>query len=40
MAATGKGAEMDLFHYWKFEDGKVLTYRGTEDTAQMEEALS
>ncbi len=38
--ATGREAEMDLHHYWRFRDGKVECYRGTEDTAQMQAALA
>jgi uncharacterized protein len=37
--ATGKAAEMNLHHYFKFRDGKVAYYRGTEDTAQTETVL-
>jgi ketosteroid isomerase-like protein len=37
--STGKAAEMDLHHYFKFHDGKVAYYRGTEDTAQTETVL-
>jgi ketosteroid isomerase-like protein len=37
--ATGKSAAMDLHHYFKFRDGKIAYYRGTEDTAQTEAAL-
>src|SRR5579859_5608867 len=37
--ATGKAAEMSLHHYFKFRDGKVACYRGTEDTAQTETVL-
>jgi uncharacterized protein len=36
---TGKTAEMDLHHYFKFRDGKIAYYRGTEDTAQTETVL-
>lgn len=36
---TGKAAEMNLHHYFKFRDGKVAYYRGTEDTAQTEIVL-
>ena len=32
--ATGKEAAMNLHHYFRFEDGKVAQYRGTEDTQQ------
>jgi ketosteroid isomerase-like protein len=31
---TGKTAQMNLHHYFKFRDGQVAYYRGTEDTAQ------
>jgi ketosteroid isomerase-like protein len=37
--ATGKSVAMDLHHYFKFRDGKIAYYRGTEDTAQTEAAL-
>jgi ketosteroid isomerase-like protein len=37
--STGRTAAMDLHHYFKFRDGKVAYYRGTEDTAQTEAAL-
>ena len=37
--ATGKGVSMNLHHYFRFRDGKVEYYRGTEDTAQTEAAL-
>ena len=37
--ATGKQASMDLHHYFRFRDGKVSYYRGTEDTAQTERVL-
>jgi ketosteroid isomerase-like protein len=36
---TGKAAEMNLHHYFKFRDGKVAFYRGSEDTAQTETVL-
>lgn len=36
----GNGVAMDLHHYFKFRDGKIAYYRGTEDTAQTEAALS
>jgi ketosteroid isomerase-like protein len=38
--ATGKAAETDLHHYFKFRDGKVVYFRGTGDTAQTEAVLS
>jgi uncharacterized protein len=37
--ATGKQAAMDLHHYFRFRDGKICYYRGTEDTAQTERVL-
>jgi ketosteroid isomerase-like protein len=37
--STGKIAEMNLHHYFKFRDGKIAYYRGTEDTAQTETVL-
>ena len=37
--STGKTAAMNLHHYFKFRDGKIAYYRGTEDTAQTETAL-
>jgi ketosteroid isomerase-like protein len=37
--ATGKDAAMNLHHYWRFRDGKVEYYRGSEDTAQTVAAL-
>jgi len=36
---TGKSLEMNLHHYFKFRDGKVSYYRGTEDSAQTEAVL-
>jgi len=38
--ATGKAIEHDLHHYFRFENGKIAFYRGTEDTAQTEASLS
>jgi ketosteroid isomerase-like protein len=37
--ATGKALDMNLHHYFKFRDGQVCYYRGTEDTAQTEAVL-
>jgi ketosteroid isomerase-like protein len=37
--STGQVAAMDLHHYFKFRDGKIAYYRGTEDTAQTAAAL-
>jgi uncharacterized protein len=31
---TGRSAAMDLHHFFRFRDGKIAYYRGTEDTAQ------
>jgi ketosteroid isomerase-like protein len=36
---TGKTEQMNLHHYFKFRDGKIAYYRGTEDTAQTEAVL-
>jgi ketosteroid isomerase-like protein len=36
---TGQTAQMNLHHYFKFRDGKIAYYRGTEDTAQTETVL-
>jgi len=30
---------MDLHHWFRFRDGRIYFYRGTEDTAQVEAAL-
>jgi ketosteroid isomerase-like protein len=37
--STGKAIEENLHHFFRFRDGKIAYYRGTEDTAQTEEAL-
>ena len=37
--ATGKTGAMDLHHYFRFRDGKIAYYRGTEDTAQTQAVL-
>lgn len=37
--STSKQAAMDLHHFFRFRDGKIAYYRGTEDTAQIEAAL-
>jgi ketosteroid isomerase-like protein len=31
---SGKEAAMHLHHYWRFRDGKVVYWRGSEDTEQ------
>jgi ketosteroid isomerase-like protein len=38
--ATGKEAEMNLHHYWRFRDGKVSYVRCSEDTALVAETLA
>ena len=38
--ATGKSGTMDIHHWWRLRDGKVVLYRGTEDTALTAELLS
>lgn len=37
--ATGKTTSMNLHHFFRFRDGKIAYYRGSEDTAQVEAAL-
>ncbi len=37
--STGRPAAMNLHHFFRFRDGKIAFYRGTEDTAQTEAAL-
>ena len=36
---TGKAIDHNLHHFFRFRDGKISYYRGTEDTAQTEAAL-
>lgn len=36
---TGRPVDMTLHHYFRFENGKIAYYRGTEDDAQTESAL-
>jgi uncharacterized protein len=38
-SATGKTATMDIHHWWRFRDGRIYLYRGTEDTAQTQDML-
>ena len=38
--ATGKSGTMNLHHWWRFRDGKIYFYRGTEDTALTADLLS
>lgn len=37
--ATGKDVDMNLHHFFRFRDGKIWYYRGSEDTAQVEASL-
>jgi ketosteroid isomerase-like protein len=37
--STGKEAAMNLHHFFRFRDGKIAYYRGTEDTALVETVL-
>jgi uncharacterized protein len=37
--STGRIAQMNLHHYFRFRDGKIAYYRGTEDTAQTQTVL-
>ena len=37
--ATGKEGRTNLHHYWRFRDGKVDYYRGSEDTALTAEVI-
>ena len=38
--ATGKRAEMNMQHWWRFADGKIVFFRGSEDTEQSAAAFS
>jgi uncharacterized protein len=38
--ATGKSAAMTMQHWWRFADGKVVFFRGAEDTEQSAAAFS
>jgi len=38
--ATGKRAEMYMQHWWRFADGKIVFFRGSEDTEQSAAAFS
>ena len=38
--ATGRSGVMNLHHWWRFRDGKVYSYRGSEDTALTAELLA
>jgi uncharacterized protein len=37
---TGKSATADIHHWWRFRDGKIYFYRGTEDTALTQQILT
>jgi len=39
VSATGKDVATNLHHFWRFRDGKVAYYRGSEDTALIAAAL-
>ena len=36
---TGKSATMNIHHWWRFTDGKISFYRGSEDTVATAAAL-
>ncbi|MGD9530729.1 nuclear transport factor 2 family protein [Pseudonocardia sp.] len=38
--ASGRSGEMDLHHWWRFRDGRIAFYRGTEDTALTAQLLT
>jgi uncharacterized protein len=38
--ATGKTARMNMQHWWRFADGKIVFFRGSEDTEQSVAAFS
>jgi ketosteroid isomerase-like protein len=38
--ATGKRAAMHMQHWWRFGDGKIVFFRGSEDTEQSAAAFS
>ena len=38
--ATGKSASMYMQHWWRFADGKIVFFRGSEDTEQSARAFS
>jgi ketosteroid isomerase-like protein len=37
---TGKAVTMNIHHWWRFTDGKISFYRGTEDTIATSSALT
>ena len=38
--STGKHAAMTMQHWWRFDDGKIVAFRGSEDTEQSAAAFS
>ena len=38
--ATGKRASMHMLHWWRFADGKIVFFRGVEDTEQSAAAFA
>jgi ketosteroid isomerase-like protein len=38
--ATGKSAAMQMQHWWRFADGKIVFFRGSEDTEQSAAAFA
>jgi len=38
--STGKTASMYMQHWWRFEDGKIAFFRGSEDSAQSARAFA
>jgi ketosteroid isomerase-like protein len=38
--ATGKTAAMHMQHWWRFAEGKIVYFRGSEDTEQSAAAFS
>jgi ketosteroid isomerase-like protein len=38
--ATGKSAAMYMQHWWRFADGRIVLFRGSEDTEQSAAAFS
>jgi ketosteroid isomerase-like protein len=38
--ATGKRASMYMQHWWRFADGRIVFFRGSEDTEQSAAAFS
>jgi ketosteroid isomerase-like protein len=37
---TGKSAAMNMQHWWRFADGKIASFRGSEDTEQSAAAFA